>query len=680
MAIRRFKLSESFLEQYKTQVVPWGYDGFGYIVYKRTYARRLDEQDPGAVGTEEWWQTCQRVIEGMFSIQKKHVQELGLEWNDAKAQRTAKDAYERLFTMKWTPPGRGLWVMGSDFVETRGGSALYNCAVRSTKDLANQGGYIFQWIMDALMLGIGVGIDTRGAGSLVIREPGSVKRPSNYLTDHVKDHINRWAEDPGAQPICIVADSREGWVQSVRILLDCFYQGYALPAFDYSLIRAAGEPIRGFGGTSSGPGSLKDLHQSLIELYTPAVGQPITSVQIVDTENFIGKCVVAGNVRRSACLVLGEADDIPYLTMKNDQEALRSHRWNSNNSFNAPIGMDYSWHAKQCQVNGEPGIEWLENARQYGRMADGIRTDDQAVIGTNPCGEIFLEDAELCNVPETYPARHESVEDYLQTLKIAYLYGKTVALTRTHWPETNAVMQKNRRLGISQAGVVQAINKHGYRTLMGWNNRGYKYIQELDKKYSDWLCVPRSKRLTSMKPGGSVPLLSGSTPGLHFPEDQFYIRRIRIAEDSPLLLELLKAGYSGEPDVASPNTWVVEFPIQEPDFIRGKRDVSMWEQLSLAAAYQHYWADNSVSVTVTFKAEEAQDIRHALELYEDKLKAVSFLRYEETGYTQAPYEPISETRYWEMKARVKPIQSLVTDEQGVGTSGCDSSGCAVSWG
>ena len=153
--VRKFRLSDTFIEPYTTAEVPWG--PLGYVTFKRTYARRLSEFDAGTEGTEEWYQTCRRVIEGMFTIQKKHVYVLGLEWNDAKAQRTAKDAYDRLFNLKWTPPGRGLWMMGTDFVDTRTGAGLFNCAFRSTKDLSAKGGYLFKWIMDALMVGIGVG-------------------------------------------------------------------------------------------------------------------------------------------------------------------------------------------------------------------------------------------------------------------------------------------------------------------------------------------------------------------------------------------------------------------------------------------------------------------------------------------------------------------------------------------
>ena len=113
--IRRFRLSDSFIEPYTAAEVPWG--PLGYVTFKRTYARRLSEFDPEASGSEEWWQTCRRVIEGMFNMQKQHVVRLGLEWNDNKAQKTAKDAFDRLFNLKWTPPGRGLWMMGTKFVE-----------------------------------------------------------------------------------------------------------------------------------------------------------------------------------------------------------------------------------------------------------------------------------------------------------------------------------------------------------------------------------------------------------------------------------------------------------------------------------------------------------------------------------------------------------------------------------
>ena len=167
--IRRFRLSDTFIEPYKDSEVPWG--PLGYVTFKRTYSRRLSEFDPEAAGSEEWWQTCRRVVEGMFNMQKQHVFQLGLEWNDSKAQKTAKEAYDRLFNLKWTPPGRGLWMMGTKFVEERTAAGLFNCAFRSTRDLGTKGGYLFAWMMDALMVGVGVGFDTEGANAVTILEP-----------------------------------------------------------------------------------------------------------------------------------------------------------------------------------------------------------------------------------------------------------------------------------------------------------------------------------------------------------------------------------------------------------------------------------------------------------------------------------------------------------------------------
>ena len=647
---RKFRLSDSFVEPYKDKNVPWG--PVGYVTYKRTYSRRLSEFDPDATGSEEWYQTCRRVVEGMFNTQKEHVVRLGLEWNDSKAQRTAKDAYDRLFHLKWTPPGRGLWMMGTKFVEEKTAAGLFNCAFRSTRELAKKGGYLFAWMMDALMLGIGVGFDTEGANTLTIQEP--------QYTDDVH----------------IIADSREGWVDSVHLLLDGFFFGSKVPKFDYSAIRPFGALIKGFGGTSSGSGPLEELHRNLIELYTSKVGEDITSVDIVDTENLIGRCVVSGNVRRSAALAMGAHDDKQYLQMKNDQEKLYHHRWGSNNSFNAVVGMDYTWHAKQSQKNGEPGYIWMNNARTKGRFKDGTRLDDVNVAGFNPCVEQQLEDAELCCLCETFPAKHEDLEDYLKTLKIAYLYGKTITLSNTHWPETNAKMLKNRRIGLSQSGVVQAFNKHGRRTMYEWCDKAYAYVQELDEEYSNWLCIPKSVRMTSIKPSGTVSLLNGSTPGIHFPESEYYIRRIRFSKDSKVLDRLKEAGYNLEEDAYTPNTDVVEFPIHEPYFTKGKKSVSMWEQLEIAAQYQHYWADNSVSVTVTFNEEEAAQIKDALEMYETRLKAVSFLKYEETGYKQAPYEPISQKQYKEMSKKITPIQRIDNGEA-QGTKFCDGDSCII---
>ena len=71
----------------------------------------------------------------------------------------------------------------------------------------------------------------------------------------------------------------------------------------------------------------------------------------------------------------------------------------------------------------------------------------------------------------------------------------------------------------------------------------------------------------------------------------------------------------------------------------------MFEQLEMASLLQAVWADNAVHCTVTFSKNEAKDIEHALNLYQYKLKGVTFLpRLEGGAYAQMPYEGIFEKK------------------------------------
>jgi intein-encoded DNA endonuclease-like protein len=303
-------------------------------------------------------------------------------------------------------------------------------------------------------------------------------------------------------------------------------------------------------------------------------------------------------------------------------------------------------------------------------------------IKTGQCSEQTLESYELCCLVETFPSRHDSYEEYKETLKYAYLYAKTVTLVPTEWQETNAVMLKNRRIGVSQSGIIDAFNRHGRRNMLRWCDQGYQVIKEYDEQYSNWFCVPRSIKVTSVKPSGTVSLLPGVSPGIHYPHSEFYIRRIRVASDNPLVDILKKAGYHTQFEAVGSEderkkTTVVDFPIHEKNFSKKKDDVSIWEQVKNVVDYQNWWADNQVSVTVTFKKSEAKSIKDVLEMYEDQLKSISFLPISEHGYPLAPYEEISGDRYLEMLNKItKPDYSSIT-ASAEGAKFCDSDHCEV---
>lgn len=1192
--------------------------------------------------TEEFWETIQRVVEGCFKIQKWYctLPTTNYEWKERSAKKTAQKMFEKMFNFKFLPAGRGLWMMGTPYMDKHGSMALNNCGFTTTENLFEKGSEAFVWLIDALMLGVGVGFDTKGgficrkvlepmtysesdekANNIVktlsndeikqnILKLGNkieniikyYKRFENesddeydkriyinYLSnEYIKENKNlerelidkdimeryeKLSEKEKSKYVIIkepienketfvIPDSREGWVNSVRYLINAFLYTYdelkdlndetildveydgsetfsTLPTFDYSLIREKGELIRGFGGKASGPEPLKDLHNHLIKILKERIGKPIKTTDIVDIMNNIGRCVVSGNVRRSAEIAIFDPEDYGCKTMKSPDnlkyvainEEWRNAPWASNNTVKCEIGQSYDEISDQIIKNGEPGILWLENCKNYSRMREDEKDyKDKDVIGTNPCfhpdtliavadgrnavtikqlaeegrdvpvysineeciveirmgrnpritgydeellkitlddgtylivtpnhkmrllngekieanelkvndslprfskyitkfkkdgkdyytissntlnskknrysehrlimkfnkpkelndiynkkekhgwihgnvvvhhkdgnglnndinnleilkfsdhnnehnfydvsgknnpmynknhskstkkligqktkercqdseykeklsksikkgmnnektrqllsdsmnnewnkyyedfekttdlkterinnrlyvikkcesckeefkvplgkreraycsiscankksnvegnnarsigqkryfenkqrdtlhkqimiyknlqnslkrlptkkewececknqevsirfnkksqnesvmsgykelqkkaisynhrvakieklsqksnvynitvdenhtigvitsskdniysgifcfncGEQSLCDKELCNLVETYPSNHETYEEYEETLELAALYGKSATLLTTHWRCTNNIMHNNRRIGVSQTGIIEAINKHGKMEMLNWCKKGYNFLRETDKAISKWTNVNSSNKISTVKPSGTISLLAGVSPGIHYPHAEYYIRRIRIENDDKLVNEIKRCGYNVYPDPYSkshdPNgneiytTMIVDFPIKTNNYKKSKIEISLYEQIMNVVNYQKYWSDNQVSCTVTFKPEESHQIKEILETFQIYLKSISFLPLVDHKYENAPYETITKEKYEEMKKMIIDDINFnnVLSSGGSGEKYCSNESCEIKY-
>lgn len=667
-----FKLTEEFVDTYKNKKPPFGYkdaagNSVGEITFLRTYSRIKENGQK-----ETWSDVCERVINGMYSLQKEHCKKNRLPWNDAKAQASAKEAFDRLFNLKWTPPGRGLWVMGTPIVMIQKNSAaLQNCAFVSTSEMTKfNPAKPFGFLMEASMLGVGVGFDDKGADKdFIIYEPS---RPTIVQQ---------------------IEDSREGWVDSLVTLINSYLKPDQNPIeFDYSQIRPAGTPIKTFGGTAAGADPLIKLHNHIRKMFTGRNGDKLTRVDIADIGNTIGVCVVSGNVRRSAELLIGRLDDENFLNLKNVEHFPERNSyspespgwgWMSNNSVETSVGVDLSAIVDGIARNGEPGVIWLDMSRKYGRLADAPNNKDWRVAGYNPCAEQSLESYECCTLVETYLNRHDSLEDFRRTLKFAYLYAKTVTLLPTHWEETNAIMQRNRRIGTSISGVANFADIVGMPTLREWMDEGYKTVSKYDNIYSEWLGIRESIKMTTVKPSGTVSILAGESPGVHWtPGGKYFLRAIRFSNDDPMLPLFRMANYIVEPASESPDTTsVVFFPIKS-DAKRSEKDVTIFEKMALAAAAQRYWSDNSVSVTISFDSDTEKDhIGTVLHMYDGQLKTVSFLPQGNFTYPQMPYTQITEEKYQESLNVLVPIDfsgiyaGMAADA--IGESYCTTDSCEI---
>jgi len=664
MGLFSFELATEFTDSYKEKKAPFGYqdaagNSVGEITFLRTYSRLKED------GTKETWaEVCERVINGMYSLQKDHAKLNRLPWSDAKAAASAKEAYDRLFNLKWTPPGRGLWVMGTPLVnEQRNSAALQNCAFVSTGSMVKTDpAKPFAFLMEASMLGVGVGFDDKGAD---------------------KD-FNIY--EPQEGDTYVIPDTREGWVESTASLINSYLKpDTKKPVFDYSQIRPAGTPIKTFGGTAAGHEPLEKLHNHITSMFSGRAGQKLTRRDIADIGNIIGVCVVSGNVRRSAELLMGRLDDENFLNLKNYEvnPDRMAYGWMSNNSVEVSVGQDLSPIINGISLNGEPGVIWMDVSRKYGRLADPENNKDWRIAGYNPCAEQSLESYECCTLVETYLNRHDNLEDFKRTLKFAYLYAKTVTLLPTHWQETNAIMQRNRRIGTSISGVANFADNNGWSELRTWMDEGYKVIKHYDINYSEWLGIRESIKTTTVKPSGTVSILAGESPGVHWASGgRHFLRAIRFANSDPMLPLFKMAQYQVEPASESPDTTsVVFFPVKT-NAKRAEKDVSIYEKVALASAAQRYWSDNSVSVTVTFDAEkEAKSIGSVLHMYDGQLKTISFLPMGNTVYPQMPYTQITEQEYEDYTMKLFPIDfkgvyaGMAADA--VGEAYCTTDACEV---
>lgn len=658
----KFKLTDNFLKQYEGKEPKWGFGTFSKIIYLRTYSRLKED------GTQEtFFDTIKRCVEGSFNIQLAHCRKNTLPWDAYKAQKSAQEMFKRMWEFKFLPPGRGLWTMGTPIVDKIGSASLCNCGFVSTKDIDKDFAEPFAWAADMLMLGVGIGYDTLGAGKVKIKG-------REWHSDEVIKEIKYQ-----------IPDTREGWVESIRLLLDSFTATIPYTVlFDYSLIRPAGAPIKGFGGTASGPQPLMEGHNNIYKLLKTYVDKNLDSVGIVDIMNYIGKFVVAGNVRRSAEIAVGNIEDQNFIEMKDYNkypEELRDRRWMSNNSVKATSKSDYSGIINNIALNGEPGILLLDNCRNYGRFKDGYLPTTHPkydnVDGVNPCAEQCLRSYELCNLVETFPANHDNAADFAETLKYAYLYAKSVTLLSTHCEKTNQIMLQNRRIGCSQSGIQQAIKKFGLQKYLSeFCDSAYKTVEHWDLIYSRWLGIPTSIRLTTVKPSGTVSILAGATPGVHCTHSEYYMRTVRMAANSNLIPILRKANYKIEQSVNDPSTLVVYFPIQERNFTKSKYDISMWEQLILVKELQHHWSDNAVSCTITFKPDEVKDLKSAIEYISPYVKTLSFLPLTDHKYEQAPYIECTVEEYLTYCESLDEI-NFNTTEQAKGERYCTNDSCTV---
>jgi len=635
------------LPQYNTP-----FSSVGYLTYKRTYARQVNAS--GA--TEEFEDTIDRVLDASQD-------QLKVGFTDAELER----AKQYMMELKVSVAGRFLWQLGTKTVKKYGLPSLQNCAATVVDEPIRP----FTWAMDLLMLGAGVGYN--------IQHQYVDKLPpvSHKFTPPVRQD--------NASADFIVPDTREGWVALLGKVLKAAFYADRKHTFTYStqLIRGYGAPIKGFGGTASGPEILVTGINQIAEVLKSRRGKKLRPVDCLDVMNIIGSIVVAGNVRRSAQIAIGDSDDLEFLNAKRwDLGDIPNWRAMSNNSVvwdgksNLP---DEFWCGYEGK--GEPyGLINIDLSRKIGRLGDTAYPDPD-VVAYNPCAEQSLAKYETCALGEIFLPNMKSKAEFIDSAKLLYRIVKhSLSLPAVGLEETQEVVNKNMRMGLGVTGYLQATEEQ-----RSWCSDVYAALREFDVEYSKQNNFPVSVKLTTVKPSGTLSLLPGVTPGAHPGYSQYMIRRIRIAANHPLVGVCRQHGYHVEEQLkfdgtVDHTTVVVEFPFAHPDGTICADDISALELLGVVKRLQAEWSDNSVSCTIYYRKEELPAIKEYLRNnFADNHKSLSFLLHSDHGFVQAPIEPITKEHYDRLVASTRLITSLegfaTLDEDT--SSECASGACPI---
>jgi len=577
---------------------------------------------------------------------------------------TTREA-EFLFDLFWRgyalPPGRGLWTGGVPGIPV---DARYNCHYGTLRSIDD-----WCWAANMLMCGGGVGI-----GLQHIDELPRVQYARNarlYILCS-KSHPNEGEVVPDELIYdrdnvewVVVEDSRLGWVEALRSVLTAAFEGRSI-VVNVSSIRQRGALIKTFGGIACGPAPLATLLREVWTIVRSAVGHKLTSVDCLDITNHIGVCIKSGNVRRSALIVLGNADDWEFRQAKQDWKAVTTHRHSSNNS----IVFEHEWQIDNFNwtdliednaVFGEPGILNLWK----------IRKTDPGVEGVNPCGEIPLYDREACCLSEIYPAKFlNRGNDIARIFKAVTRYTMRQRLEPMSDRRANLVRVANMRIGVGLGGICDfdwcADDLTYFRKIV--QNESIAYANELGCMYPI--------ATTTVKPSGTISLLNGSSPGIHAPFAPYYLRRTRISVNEPMAQALVQAGVPYEQCIydSTGNTLVFSFPMKSEAYVT-QQDQTILDQIGRQVVVQKNWADNSVSSTVSFHEDEKTELARMLAFYAKDLKSISCLPVKH-GYEQPPYQAIEESEYDFMMSGIDGNHPLTLGGE-LDTMECENGVCPI---
>lgn len=488
------------------------------------------------------------------------------------------------------------------------------------------------------------------------------------------------------KPAILVEDSKEGWCDAFVLACRAWASGYDVD-IDYSMVRPAGSRLITMGGRSSGPAPLRDLMNFTRSKMLGRQGRRLTTLDLHDIICQIGLIVVAGGVRRSALISLSALDDNAMRDSKKgafwQTEGQRSMANNSAVYETKPTAGEFleEWTALVTSGSGERGIFNRGGLEQQVPKRRWEKLKEQSQVGVNPCGEIYLRSRQFCNLTSIVVRPEDDMENLKRKMRLAAIVG-TYQATLTDFGYLNQAWYDNceeeQLLGISITGY--------YDNKIVRNDKNLETLREeaikANQIYAKRLGKSPSTAITCVKPHGNSGQLLGVGSGMHPWFAKYYIRRVRISVNDPLLKLAQEQGVPVFPEVgystSTTTTMVLEFPVKAPDQAIVAKDVSALEMLHEWKRLKEHFTEHNPSVTIYASDDEWLSIANFVYQNWDIVGGLSFLPRNDHIYQLAPYEEITKEEY-EKRAKALGIidfSHLVIYEQQDQTNGAKELGCA----
>ena len=506
----------------------------------------------------------------------------------------------------------------------------------------------------------------------------------------------------------VIGDSKEGWVQALEHFLNLVgrsqYRNINTIIIDYSHVRPKGERLNTFGGTASGHESLKNMFYKIDKvikrksLLLEKDNVKLSPIDCLDIANIIGENVVVGGVRRTAEMVIIDESDTECIEAKSNLYKQEDGKWSVNNELihrqmsnnsiyytEKPSRERLKWNIEKMRYSGEPG--WI-NAEAAGKRRPNMN-------GVNPCGEILLDSQGLCNLTtvNVYAFVKEDgtldEKSLLDAQKLSARAGYRMTCVELELPDWDRVQQRDKLVGCSLTGWQDMVNaikltKEEEADLL---KKLKKVAKDAVADYAKELGQNEPLLVTTIKPEGTLSQLPSVSSGVHYSHSPYFIRRVRISSDDPLVKVCEELGYPVLPEVGQSiencTTKVVEFPVKAPEG-KTKYDVSALEQLENYKMFMENYVEHNCSITVHVRDHEWEDVENWVWDNWDSVVAVSFLPLDDSFYELLPYEAIEKDEYEKRVNEMKPfIPSLISKyekeetELDIGNDGCETGICTV---